>query len=112
MERLLDYKWKAKNLRESYLIKRGCKYLERDGKYIYSFTIDKWKDCSVLYGRITIDNETGNVDLNCYTEDGAFFSQFYNPDNRGYEEYLNKINEAFQKKFELLGIYQKKRKKK
>lgn len=109
MKRLLDNKWICKNVDFTYLTNHGCKYYTFDDVYICRFPIDKYKNFTTLVGKIAIFSD-GEVFLDVFTEDGSFYSQFYNPTNSCFENCLNKINRKFSAKFKELNIVKIRRK--
>lgn len=101
--------WKCKKMNNSFLRKNGLKYFPSEELYIYRFPLDTYKNYIVLDCKITI-NLDGNVKIDVFTENEDYFSQFYNPTNKSYEEYINHINKQILDKFQVFHIQETKRK--
>ena len=93
MQRFLDSKFKAEKNDYDFFIKHGCRFKSIDGEkaYIYTFPLEKWKNFTVLEGKITIYETDGEVMIDVLTQQGHFYEPFYNPIDDEYDEYMNKI---------------------
>ena len=109
MDYLLSHEWKAKNTSYTFLVRKGCRYIESQELFVYTFPVNKWKDFTTLVCTIVIFNE-GDVHINVCSNDGYSYPPFYDPKIKGFDEFLTQINERILDKFRYLGIYEPKQK--
>ncbi len=109
MDYLLNHNWKAKNISYTYLMKKGCKYIDSKELFIYTFPVYKYKEYTTLFCTIVILPDK-TVNINVCTNQGYSYPPFYDPNIKGYNEMLISINEEILKKFKMLHIYEEKEK--
>lgn len=104
--KLYNKKYYIEKIDRTELEKYGFKYSYEKNTYSIIFPLDKYKKYIVLYGKITISNDTKDVTVDVYSENGNYYHHFYNSDN-SQEGYLKLIYKKINKRFAKYGIKEK-----
>lgn len=110
MDLIINHNWTIKNISYSFLIRKGCKYVESRDIYVYTFPVNRWNDLNTLMCTIVIFPEDRSVNVNVCSNEGYPYPPFYDPNLGGYEEFITRINQNILNKFKFLGIYEPKQK--
>lgn len=91
------------------LAKIGFRFSIIEESYIYKFVIKRWNKYPVVFGRIKVNEFTGEVKVDVLRENGEFYTPFYSNKYGTYNPHLmNYINKRIDAEFKKLKIKFKK----
>lgn len=87
------------------LTKKGFKFSISEESYIYKFVIKKWNKYPVLFGKIRVNEYTGEISIDVMKENGELYAPFYSQQYGNYDSsIINTINRRIDKELKKLGI--------
>lgn len=97
MERLAHSRYKL-NISKNDMKKIGFRYDYELDDYVYRFPVYKYGKATVLFCKLSVDEDTGNVWFNVYDSNGLYMA-FYNREY-GSNSMIPEIESAILKEFE------------
>lgn len=87
----------------------GFRFSVAEESYYYKFIIKKWNKYPVLFGKIKVNEFTGEITVDVLKENGEFYTPFYANKYGKYDVNLvNTINRRIDNEFKKLGITKEK----